>query len=231
MCIPIRAIWAVLIDSAVVGIGGSLAAPAQTYPTYTYRYRMQVSVQVGDQLKTGSSVIQVRLERQPPGFPNAVVQTISGEAVFVELGAGRNVLALLGSGPNSLTYDYPAYVVPRHFKLDYTDSDLPKFPSLQGSWALSAAEMPTLVSFADINDPKSARVLDPQNLAATLGADVSLKDIVVEMTDAPVTRRIFSLVPWLRNFSGLTGGQNRPDWSKPEKNLTAILFSRGAVNE
>ena len=34
------------------------------YPTYTYRYRMTVNVEVDGQMRSGSSVIEVRVSKQ-----------------------------------------------------------------------------------------------------------------------------------------------------------------------
>src|SRR6185312_5450921 len=66
------------------------------FPTYTYRYRMTVNVESDGHRHSGASVIEVRLKRQlqflsevPP-----VSAEITGEAVFVDLGEGRNVIAL-----------------------------------------------------------------------------------------------------------------------------------------
>lgn len=114
----------------VVIVVGLYLAYKLVYPTYTYRYRMVVEVDVRGETKSGASVIEVSLSKQPKFLPEvpSVATTVRGEAVFVDLGDGRNVIALLASGPNGTDVDYPQHVVPLHFNLSYADGDLVKFP-------------------------------------------------------------------------------------------------------
>jgi hypothetical protein len=42
--------------------------------------------------------------------------------------------------------------------------------------------------------------VDPNNLQATLGADVSWNEITLESTDDPVTTGIEQTLPWLREY-------------------------------
>jgi len=43
-----------------------------SYPTQTYRYRMTVNVEVDGQMRSGSSVIEVKVAEQPAIIINAV---------------------------------------------------------------------------------------------------------------------------------------------------------------
>lgn len=166
------------------------------YPTYTYRYRMVVEVDVRGETKSGASVIEVSLSKQPPLLPDvpSVATTVRGEAVFVDLGDGRNVIALLASGPQATFVDYPRYVVPRLFKLSGDDRDLAKFPQLQGRRDLEG-QLPTLVTFTDLNDPKTARVVEPEEFEQVFGSGVRFKRAWIEMTSEPVTREIEQKLP------------------------------------
>lgn len=201
-------------------IGGAVVGYRLAYPIYTYRYRMTVEVEVNGRIESGSSVIEVRVEKQPQwpqsGFP--IVVRVSGEAAFVDLGNGRNVVALLAADGGSYV-DYPAYVVPAHAKLSYDDKDLPKFPRLTGHWQLNPTErrrtlgLPTLVTFTDLNDPKSARTLLPDDFAKVFGPDVTFKRISIEMTKDLVTEGIEKKYPWW----------NGPfPWLKPIGNETYV---------
>ena len=129
------------------------------FPTYSYRYRMTVEVTVDGVVHSGSSVIEVDLVKQPRIITDtpAVLPKVHGEAVFVDLGKGRNVIALLASGPNGSNVDYPSSLVSKHFKLSWDDWDLAKYSDLRGS-STAQSDMPTFVTFGDLNDPKSARV-------------------------------------------------------------------------
>ena len=188
----------IFIACLAIGIGGFVAWYKVIYPTYTYRYRMTVEVLVDGQVKSGSSVIEVNLTKQPQWFvPLPISIKVVGEAVFVDLGEGRNVLALLASGP--VGSSYPSEIVPRHFPFEA--HDLRKLSGLSGTWSLSRDHLPMFVTLSDLSDPRSARVLDPNLFEEEFGAPVKLKDVVVQITRDPVTRGITTLIPWIGNYS------------------------------
>ena len=56
---------------------------------------------------------------------------------------------------------------------------------------------PLLVTFRDINDPKSITRVDPTAFSSTFGPGVSLKRIMVEATNNPVTTGIDKRLAWL----------------------------------
>ena len=58
-------------------------------------------------------------------------------------------------------------------------------------------DFPLLVTFTDIDDPKTVRKVDPNNLAATLGPGYALKSITLEITDEPVTKgKVEEVLGW-----------------------------------
>ncbi|MGL6211101.1 MAG: hypothetical protein ACRC14_14875, partial [Paracoccaceae bacterium] len=74
------------------------------------------------------------------------------------------------------------------------------------------------VTFADISDPASVELVDPENLAASFGPGVRLKSVVLEVTDEGVTEGVveeFPFWPTLKEqitFSGLHfADPKRPD--------------------
>jgi len=212
----------------VLLIGVAVVWYMLAYPTYSYRYRMTVEVMADGVLHSASSVIEVRLQKQPqflvPVPP--VYPAVSGEAVFVDLGDGRNAIALLASGPNASNVDYPIYVVPTHFRLSFEDRDLVKYAGLQGQWDLPEQALPTLVTFADLNDPKTARVVGSAEFEQVFGPGVRFKRAFVEMVPAgtwpfnmlgwprdwagePVTRGIEKRVTWIGNYEAETTFERR----------------------
>lgn len=199
----------------VLVVGGTFAWWRVNYPTYTYRYRMTVEVDVRGETKSGSSVIEVSLSKQPAFLPEvpSVATTVRGEAVFVDLGDGRNVIALLASGPHGTDVNYPQHVVPLHFKLSYADRELVKFPQLQGRWDLERAR-PTLVSFTDLNDPMTARVVEPDEFEQVFGPGVRFKRAFIEMTGDAVTRGIERRLPWLNYLEKYRADPSNPFSSK-----------------
>jgi hypothetical protein len=182
-------------------IGSGLAWCKFAYPSYTYRYRMTVEVDVGGVVHTGSNVIEVTAQKQPAFVwgVTPVLSTVKGDAVFVDLGEGRNVIALLASGPNGNDVDYPGRLINLVYGLSYEDRDLPKFPVLKGSRDLPPQLLPTFVTFADLNDPKTARVVSPDEFNRVFGIDVHLKRAWIEMTTDPVTKGIEKKMPMLNS--------------------------------
>jgi hypothetical protein len=185
------------IIALVIGCG--LAWCKLAYPTYTYHYRMTVNVEADGNIHSDSSVIEVRLVKQVQFMLEVprVETEISGEAVFVDLGQGRNVIELLTSGDN---VDYPKYLVAKHFNLSYSDENLAKFPKLDGRWELMGDELPTFLTFTDLNDPKTARVVRPDELETVFDPGVRFKRAFVEMV--PAGTWPFNVLGWPRALAG-----------------------------
>ena len=176
----------------VVLIGGAVACWKISYPTYTYRYRMTVEVLADGAVRSGASAIEVRVVKQPQ-FGPPQTSHVRGEAVFVDLGGGRNVIALLAAGPAAKDVDYSYNVVPAVFGLTFADRDLAKLSSLRGIRPVS--RLPTFVTFADLNDPKTARVVHPDEFEQVFGPGTGLRRVTVEPVDAPITRGIEKRMP------------------------------------
>lgn len=183
-------------------IGGAIVWWQTTYPTYTYRYRITIDVEVDGAIKTGSSVIEVTRRWDPvPGRPISHYSTSArGEAAFVDLGKGRNVIVLLASEGGKNT-DFPKYIVSEHFKLAGGAEDLSKYRSLNGRWLLDPAtllsnQLPTMIRFRDLNDPLSAETVHGYEFPKIFGADVRPPTISVEMTGDPLTSGIEQKLPW-----------------------------------
>jgi hypothetical protein len=57
--------------------------------------------------------------------------------------------------------------------------------------------LPMLVRFRDLRDPASVERVVPSDVAASFGAGVKLVRMTIEITDAPVTKGIEAVLPWL----------------------------------
>ena len=74
-------------------------------------------------------------------------------------------------------------------------------------------QYPMLVTFDDIADPASVKLVDPANLAASFGPGVRLKAVTLEITKEAVTEgRVEAVLGWLcsyknpyRRLSGTSG--------------------------
>jgi hypothetical protein len=164
------------------------------YPTYTYRYRMTVEVDAGGEVRSRSSVIEVTVTREPKILPEAgpFHRSAQSQAVFIELPAGKNIVALLTAGAFGERPDYPLDVIPRVFKVENAE-DLPK---LRGQRELAPDQMPTLITVTDPADARTAHVVNRSSIGSLLG--VHLRSISVEMTtDSVPAPDIESHLPFL----------------------------------
>lgn len=199
-----------------------------SYPAYAYRYRMTVKVEVDGQVRSGSSVVEMRVSKQPVFLPgvNRLEYSDRGEAVFVDLGAGRNIVALLASGSYAEGHGAPVRMVPSHFKLDlFDDRQLASLPALRGSWELADKDIPTLVTFSNPSDPGTLRLIRADQLEQTFGPGVHWRGIFIEMTTDAVTSGIESKLPWLTRM--LAGSVGQTTTTHPRKfTLNGGYFKR-----
>lgn len=186
-----------------------------------HKYRLTVEVQTPDGVKSGSGVMAVYMGKDSgilPGAGGAI--DIRGDAIYVDLGGAKNLVAILAHGMNALDYDGMSYLAMNGFaavgrKVRFKDVNL-----LSGTVQLYGNLIPTLVTFGDVTDPKAARVLNPANIEAAFGDGYHLKRVTIEMLPIglwpfdfggplgePVTRGIEKRLPWIAEWKsrGLGG--------------------------
>ena len=91
---------------------------------------------------------------------------------------------------------------------------------LSGKVQVDGNLIPTLVTFENVADPSTARVLDPANVNAAIGAGYHLNRVVLEMMPVglwpfdfggslgePVTRGIATKLPWVTSVKGYLSGR------------------------
>lgn len=212
------------LAAAIVIVAAAVVWRSVDSPTYVHRFRLAIEVQVDGEVRSGSSVIEVQTTDYNVGMPGAkgTRSLVRGQAVFVDLGKGRNVIATLGSGPAG-TVDWIADLtrsafMPIHPGLKYRD-----VPNLTGSAPLTGQYIPILVTFSDLTDPKTARVVAPDRFDQVFGDGVRFKRAFVEMVPAgswpfsaigwpaslagePITRGLEKKMPWLPHLQYLSGG-------------------------
>jgi hypothetical protein len=191
----------IIVVGIVALIGGAVVWWESQTPTYAHRFRLVIEVEAGGVLHSGSSVIDVRITDNKFGSPEmkGLRPRVRGDAVFVDLGGGKHVIATLGFGPAG-NEDWIAGLtegafLPSHPGLRFWD-----VPGLTGTAPLIGKKIPTLVTFADLNDPKSARVVGVTDFESVFGPDVHFKRAFVEMV--PVGWWPFSMLGWPRAWAG-----------------------------
>jgi len=118
-----------------------------------------------------------------------------GEAIFVDLGHGKNLLAILGFGPSG-TDGRKIFGLTRAALAPGKDVDWKDEYKLKGKGELPSDYIPTLITFADLGDPKTARRVKPADLGTAFGPGYSFLRAVVETTSERITRSIDQKLPW-----------------------------------
>ncbi|MBI5319894.1 hypothetical protein [Bradyrhizobium sp.] len=173
-----------------------------------HKYRMTVEVETPEGVKSASGVLAVTPYR---GYSPGGTTRASGDAVFVDLGGSKNLVALLAHLDKTLDPDGINYVALRAYpaatgkRVNFNDMS-----RQTGVVPVRGALVPVLVTFANTADPGSAKVVSPDDAEAALGKGYRLKGITAEavpngfwpvdfggVLGEPVTRGIAGRLPWL----------------------------------
>jgi hypothetical protein len=172
------------------------------------RYRLTVEVQDGDQIKTGSSVIDAVYDMQPDwtwSGPHTYDPRVVGYAPTVDLDQKGLLFLTFDTTQTPFYLSARAKNVPCQFGvigcLPFAAYDK------SGIWSNASEEkstfddllrqsgprdvpitmLPKFARFRDINEPLSLTTVLPENLGATFGPGVELKRVVLQLTDDPIT--------------------------------------------
>jgi hypothetical protein len=194
------------------------------YPTCSFRYRLTAEVMTPKGLKTGSSVIEVSYSSLHP-IPNPgrwSYDRVTGEAVYVDLGGGKNLFVLLGAdkwerrasrtpgrqgglnyeqmGEGSLNVLWlPVYI----YKLGRFPGDEREMQSrvnaIRNSPAVEVplANIPLLSSFEDMAKQETFNTVPPNDIGKVLGDGYVLKRVTIQVVDEELASKMKALLPWL----------------------------------
>jgi hypothetical protein len=171
------------------------------YPTFTYRYRLTIEAEVDGQVRQGSSVIEVSFQKNPaiaqiPWSPRMV-----GQAAAVDLGSKGVLVWLPGGGKNVsapflFLRAYPRYQSrPASFPPDR--AGLREVAATPLHTFLQAGNLPGFAWLPDRNDRTSAKPVYPKQLPWDVAPEIRILSVQIEKTDAPLTRNLAQLLPWL----------------------------------
>ena len=183
-----------------------------------FRYKLTLAVDTPEGVKTGFSVVE--MDAWDVSIPaRGTMSRAKGEAVYVGLGEGaRPIVAAMGPyrpqkggfrwGEGKPDIDGLLLLYGEPAKREETLIDrIRRLASMRGPRALTASELPDLVTFADINDPRSFLRVDPHDLPAALGRGVKWNSITIEITNEPLTTGIEKKLPWLNNLRTTLSGK------------------------
>jgi len=204
-----------------------------THPSGTWRYKLTVTVETPEGVRTGYAVREVKvitgIQITPESKP---ISRLTGEAVAVDLGE-RGILFALLKG-YKLGEDYakflPFYAFP-YKKGGLTPEGIKYYRSLKAPPVVLEPDLyPQFVHFKDIDNPKTVELVmemkscsNPQSgiprgtvciekdrFEEIFGEGVRLKSVTAEMTDEPADLgRVNKYLAWLPTLKGsyLHGGR------------------------
>jgi hypothetical protein len=174
-----------------------------------HKYRLTIQVEAPDGIRSASGVMAVVPDR---GYSRRGHTDTRGDALFVDLGGGSNLLALLVHRDGSLDLDGMNYLALRAYgealgkRVSFN-----AMSRMTGLVPVKGALIPVLATFGDLADPATMRVVAPDDLEAALGAGFRLRGVTAEVVPngfwpidfggvlgEPVTRGIDAKLPWLK---------------------------------
>jgi hypothetical protein len=180
-----------------------------------HKYRLTVEVETPEGVKSASGIMAVHPDRS---YSRGGKTTTKGDAVFVDLGGGKNLVALLAHVDKSLELDEINYVALRAYKAAGQNVTFNQLSRATGAVPVKGEVIPVLVSFTDPADPATARLVPSDGIEAVLGQGVRLRGISAEVVPNgvwpldfggplgdPVTRGIEAKLPWLSGADNAAG--------------------------
>lgn len=171
-----------------------------------HKFRLTVEVETPEGIKSASGIMSVHPDR---GYSRRGHTATRGDVVFVDLGGGKNLLALLAHLDKSIDLDEINYVALRAYKAAGRNASFNAMSLLTGMVPVTGAVIPILVTFADLGDPATAHAVVPGDLEAAFGSGFRLHGISAEVVPngfwpldfggplgQPVTRGIEAKLPW-----------------------------------
>jgi hypothetical protein len=187
--------------------------------SYSWHQKLTITVETPAGGVSASSVSAVSWRKQWIRWDGmGWYYDLTGEAVVVEVAPGRFLFALLkGAG----TTEYMGSVAGasiagregRAIDGALFDEVRDKRDRAAGVITVPEGQYPMLVTFGEIADPASVKLVDPADLAASFGPGVRLKSVTLEVTEEAVTLgRVEGVLGWLcdhitdyRRLSGKAG--------------------------
>jgi hypothetical protein len=187
------------------------------YPVCTFRYKLTAEVMTPQGVKTGSSVIEVSYAHTGDwGGGDSRDTHVNGDAVYVDLGNGKNLFITLRSWASRRVNESEDRNYSGNEKGSSEIEGLPiklwdifwKFGSeLELCKELNAHKLgipysvpfkilPTLVTFDDLQTAETMRVVQPDTLEKNIGQGHHLVSVKLSNTHEPITHNIENILSW-----------------------------------
>ncbi len=160
------------------------------WTSVTWHEAVTLEVETPTGVKTGRSVMTLSMNEDIVPGGGSSMWTLrngySGEATVIEVAPGQFLFALLrsekGSAREYLAQAvFPEIVRERETKKLSDTAWMQLFTVPRAKREIPRQQLPLLVRFRDIKDPKTVEKVDPANLAASFGPGFRLKSASLEM--------------------------------------------------
>lgn len=196
--------WLGVLLALVLGLYGLYL---YNFPSYSHRYRLIVEIEADGEIRQASNVVEVTIREEPiPGRGRLLVPSVRGEAIFVDIGKNRNIVALLSfpARANGLPPVEPYMLARIAFDLPPHANDIEayrKLESLRGSTELAGSLIPRMITLTNITDPTTIKPIQPEKLQQHFGGAVHLRRVSIELTNDSFTPRIERQLGWISQFN------------------------------
>ena len=184
---------AVIAVLAAFGLGGEVNR---------FRYRIVLDVDTPSGPVQGSTVLEVEHRRMPDFWGSMANEApdVKGEAVFVDLGGGRMLVAVLTVPDSSMGFlPVAAFDVDNRLE-DQRNERFRRLARMAPgtSVVLPTALTPRMLVLLDASAPASARAISPDTFTTVLGPGYRLQQARVEIVpkDTPLNDTLRQKLPW-----------------------------------
>ena len=128
-----------------------------------HKYRLTVEVETPDGIKSASGVMAVTPDR---GYSRKGHTATSGDALFIDLGSGKNLVTLLAHLDHTLDLDGMNYVALRAYGSSSGQRvSFNEMSRIRGVVPVTGELIPVLAAFADPADPSTMRTVPPPSVS------------------------------------------------------------------
>ncbi|NYJ10062.1 hypothetical protein GGI64_001081 [Rhizobium leguminosarum] len=207
---------------------GALALVGCQGETTSVRFKVIAPATVDGRPAESSSVMEVSYSKVTHSLiGNGGITRLYGEALIFDLGGRGTVYILPIRRPpsGSIIYNIYEFSVLRTFgvknsvgSLTSADFDTLRMAKGRRPYNVDNSQLPTIIAFADEENPKTVYEIDPAKLG-TRFPGVVFKRFDIEITDEPLTTKLRTQLPWLnsskRLFQSDPPGHLRPIGERP----------------
>src|SRR4051794_5469138 len=130
-----------------------------------HKYRLAVEVETPEGVKSASGVLSVHPDR---GYSRHGSTLTKGDAVWVDLGGGKSLVALLAHlDDKGLELDGMNFAALRAFNAAGRKATFNAMNRMTGTAPVTGVLVPALAAFGDTSDPATMRVVKPDDFEAT----------------------------------------------------------------